>query len=121
MDIVRHYHDVAVGSLRRQAVLVEAAGLQNHRQVLALAGQQFDILDRIAVDDEDIGEGARLHHAELAGHTQNFGAYERGLANDLDRRQNLAAEQEFAALVDLQLAEKIAAVSHWHAGTFAYL
>ena len=62
--------------------------------------------------DEDVGERARLHDAELAWHPHDLRADERRLADDLDRRQHLAAQQELAALVHLQLTEEIAAVAH---------
>src|SRR6185295_6919293 len=96
-------------------------GLHDDRQVLALTGQQFELPDRIAVDDQEVGERAGLHHSEPAGHAHDLGTDDRGLPDDLDRRKNLAAQQELAALIDLQLAEEIAAVAYGHAGALADL
>ena len=87
--------------------------------MFALAGQQFELLDRVAVDHEDVGERPRRHDAELARHPDDFSSHERRLPDDFDRRQDLAAQHELAALVHLQLAEKITAVADRHAGTLA--
>ena len=36
---------------------MEGPGLHDDGQVLALAGQELELPDRVAVDDEDVGEG----------------------------------------------------------------
>src|SRR3546814_9037709 len=50
-----------------QAVLVESAALDDRREVPALALQQGDVIQRVVVDHDQIGPGARLDDAELAG------------------------------------------------------
>ena len=48
--------------------------------------------------------------AELAFLAHDLGADQRRRADDLDRRQHLAADRELAALLDLQRAEQVGAV-----------
>src|SRR6266404_7987230 len=93
-----------------ERVLVELAGLHDHRQMGALIEEQLELLQRIAVDHDQVGEGAGLDDAELALLAQHLGADGGGLADDLERLQHLGAEHELAALLDLELAQKIAAV-----------
>ena len=87
----------------------------------ALVEEQLELLERIAVDHDQVGEGAGLDDAELALVAQDLGADGGGLADDLDRLQHLGAEHELAALLDLELAQKVAAVADLHAGLLADL
>src|SRR5262245_4329805 len=102
-----------------QPVLVESAALHDHRKVLALPLQQLQVLQRIAVDDEQVGKGARLQAAELALHAHDLGADRGSRADDLGRRQHLRAERELLRLRHLQLAEQIGAVCDRDAVTLA--
>ena len=52
---------------------------------------------------------------------QDLGADGGGLPDDLDRLQHLGAEDELAALLDLELAQKVGAVADLHAGRLADL
>ena len=56
---------------------------------------------RITIDDDEIGQRARLDDAKLALHAQDLGADERRLADDLNRPQHLAAQDEFAAKLNI--------------------
>src|ERR1700722_14645940 len=85
-----------------QRILVELAGLHDHRQMGALIEEQLELLQRIAVDEDEIGEGARLHDAELALLAQNLDAHEGRLRDDLQRLQDSRAIDEFLALLDLE-------------------
>ena len=55
---------------------MELAGLHDHRQVGALVEEQLELLQRIAVDHDQVGEGAGLDDAELAFLAQDLGADE---------------------------------------------
>src|ERR1700738_1893334 len=94
---------------RSQRVLVELAALHDNRQMRPLLGEDRDIPQRVAVDDEEIGEGAGGDDAELALALQQPRLDQRDGGDDLGRRQRLGADQELARLVDLELAEKVAA------------
>src|SRR5216683_3382498 len=94
---------------RPQRVLVELSAFHDRRQMRTLVGQQRDVPQRIAVDDKEIGIGARRDHSELALALQQPRVDQGGGADDLGRRERLGTDQELARLVDLQLAEKVAA------------
>src|SRR5262245_45445177 len=53
-------------SRRSQRVLVEAAALHDGGEVRAAILEQAEILQRIAVDHQQVGEGAGLDDAEFA-------------------------------------------------------
>src|SRR6516162_10090749 len=66
--------------LRSQGILVYASIFHNYLEVLGRVGDQVDILQRIAVDQQQIGKRALFHDAELArirttfaGQCQQFG------------------------------------------------
>src|SRR5690348_617603 len=99
-----------------ERILVELAGLHDHRQVLALVEEELEILQRIAVDHDQVGKSTGLDDAELAFLPQDLGADRRRLPDDLERLQHLGAENELAALLDLELAQQVAAVADLHAG-----
>ena len=100
---------------------MELAGLHDHRQVRALVEEELELLERIAVDHDQVGQRAGCDGAELAVHAQDLRADGRGLADDLDRLQHLGAMDELQALVDLQRAQQVGAVAHLHAGLLADL
>jgi len=89
--------------------------------VLALAGQDAQVTERIAVHDEQVGERAGRDDPELALAPEQLGADDRGRADDLDRRQHLRADEELARLIGLELAEQIAAERHAHTGLASQL
>src|SRR5471032_2733021 len=104
-----------------QRILMKLAGLHDHRQVAALVEEELELLQRIAIDHDQVGIGTRLDDAELAFLAQDLRADGRGLADDLQRLQHLAPEDEFAALLDLQWAQQIGAEAHLHARLLADL
>ena len=55
-----------------QPALVELAGLHDDGEVLALILEQRQILQRIAVDHQEIGEGAGRERADLALQAQDL-------------------------------------------------
>ena len=60
---------VVIEARRRtsKGVLVDLAVLHDDLEVLGGVGDQVDVLQRIAVDQQQVGECALLHDAELAG------------------------------------------------------
>jgi len=89
--------------------------------VLALALQQAEVAERIAVDDQQVRERTRRDRAELTRAPEQLGADHRGRADDLERRENLRADLELARLIGLELAEQIAAERHAHTGLASQL
>src|ERR1043165_7606118 len=87
----------------------------------ALIAKQPQIAQRIAVDEQKIGARAGLDDAEASFLTHDLRADERCLADDLDRAQHLSADEELTALLDLERAEQIAAVTDRHTGALAQL
>ena len=50
-----------------QRVLVDASVLHDDQEAFVGASNQLDVLQRIAIDEQQIGECAFFNHAELAG------------------------------------------------------
>src|SRR5689334_5110152 len=86
------------GTTSLQPVLVEASGLHDDRKVSALLLQQLEVLERVAVDDNQVGKGALLQTADLALHACDLGADRGSRADDLRRRQYLCAQCELLRL-----------------------
>jgi len=84
---------------------VEAPGLHDDGEMLALIREQCKVLQGIAVDNQEIGEGAGGERADLAFEPQDLRGDGRCRADDLDRGHHLAPERELAALVPMQLAQ----------------
>src|SRR4051812_7820373 len=89
----------AIAVISVQHVLMEFAALHNGSEILALLLEQAKVLQRIAIDDDQIGEGAGLQRAELAFLPHDTRANGRRLPDDLDWRENFGAQQEFTALL----------------------
>src|SRR5216684_3741092 len=104
-----------------QAIPVEPAALHDRHQGPVRRLEQSDVLERIAVDDEQVGERLRPQAAELALHPQHPRSNQRRRADDFQIRDDLGAEREFTALVDLKRSEQIRPVGHRDAGAFADL
>src|SRR3954464_8189218 len=100
---------------------METAALHDHAEVTALVLKHREVLQRIAVDQDEVGEGAGLERPELAFLAQHLGPDRRRRADDLDWRNRLPAQHELAALINLERAEEIAAVGHWYPGALADL
>src|ERR1041384_5966519 len=54
-----------------QPVLVELAALHDRAEMLALLLEQAEVLQRIAVHDDEIGVGARLQRADFSFHAHD--------------------------------------------------
>src|SRR5216684_6359034 len=104
-----------------QSIQVEASALHDRHQGPVRRLEQSDVLERIAVDDEQVGERLRPQAAELALHPQHPRSNQRRRADDFQIRDDLGAEREFTALVDLKRSEQIRPVGHRDAGAFADL
>src|SRR5450755_3038557 len=104
-----------------QLVLVEAAALDDRRQMRTLVLEEAQILGGIAVDDEQICVGARHDLAELSRTLNDLGVDDSRGVDDFVRLHHLRPDQELAALVILHLAEQIAAEADLHAGRTAKL
>src|SRR5450759_4916484 len=102
-----------------QPVLVEAPALHDDRKVLAFLLKQLQVLERVAIDNEQIGKSAWLQAAKLALHAHDLGADRGGRTDDVDRRQHPRAERELLRLRHLQLTEQIGAVCDRDAVTLA--
>src|SRR3546814_9544407 len=79
------------------AALAEVAVVHDDGQVRAIGGEQFDIAQGIAIDQQQVGERTRRDHAELTLHVQNFGIDRRGGMQDVDRFQDLPAKAELGS------------------------
>ena len=104
-----------------QPALVEFAGLHDDGEMLALILEQRKVLQGVAIDDQQIGEGARSQRSDLALQPQDLRGDDRCRADDLDGRYHFAPQRELAALVPVQLAQQVAAVGHRHAVALADL
>src|SRR5262249_9048471 len=82
-----------------QPISVEAAPLHDCDKRLFGRLQQADVLQGIALDNEKVGEGFRPQATELPVFAQYPRADQRCGADDLGRREDLAAQDEFAALL----------------------
>src|SRR5262249_18467130 len=98
-----------------QPVLVEAPALHDDAEIFALLLQNAEVLERVAVDDEEIGKGTGLEAAELAHLAHDLRPDQRGGADDLDRPLHLRADDELARLLGLQLPQEVGAVGYRHA------
>src|SRR5215472_5558841 len=104
-----------------QPISVEAAPLDDCDKRLFRRLQQADVLQGIALDDEQVGDGIRPQATELALLAQYPRANQRRGPDDLRRRKDLATQDEFAALFYLKRAEQVRPVGDRHAGAFANL
>ena len=77
------------------------------RDPLALSGQDRNVVQRIAIDDEQVGEGATGHHAEFALHANDLGADRRGLADRFERSDDVGTNRQFIALKLMYVAEQV--------------
>src|SRR5437870_5046463 len=102
-----------------QPVFVEASALHDHGEMLTLLLQDAQILEWIAVDDQEVRESAGLEAAELAHLAYDLGSNQRGSADNLDRLLHLGADEELARLLALQLSQEIGAVGDGHPGALA--
>src|SRR3546814_1658582 len=76
-------------------------------QVRAIGGEQFDIAQGIAIDQQQVGERTRRDHAELTLHVQNFGIDRRGGMQDVERFQDLPAKAELGSLSRMRLSHQV--------------
>src|SRR5262245_4850758 len=104
-----------------QPVLMKASALHDGGEILALLLQHAEIAQRIALDDQKVGEGAGLETAELAHLAHDLGADQGGGADDLDRLLHLRTDDKLARLLALQLPQQVGAVGHRYASALADL
>src|SRR4051812_25256170 len=104
-----------------QRALVEPSALHDDGEMRALVLKEAEILQRVAVDDEEVGIGAGGDDAELTLHLQELGVDERRRADDLEGRQDLGADEKLAALMDMHRAEKVGAEPDLDAAGFQVL
>src|SRR5919106_1136298 len=76
---------------------------------------------RVAVDDQQVGPGARGDLAELALLAEDLRVDDGRRAEDLLRPHRLPPDEEFPAVVVLQLPEEVAAEADLDAGPAAEL
>src|SRR5712691_5425059 len=100
---------------------VETAAFQDRQERPFRRFEQCEILEGVAVDQQEIREGARPQAAELALLPQHSRSDQRRRADDLQRRQHLTAQAELAALLYLKLPEQIAPVGDRYARALADL
>ena len=83
--------------------------------------QEPEVVERVAVDHQDVREGALGDHPELALGPHDFGVGSSGRDYDLVRGQHLGADQELARLILLGGAQEVGSQAHAHAGLLADL
>jgi len=86
---------------------VEPPALHHDRDVGALILEETQVLQWVAVDHQEIGEGARRDDPEVLRATEELGADDGRRVDDLARAQDGAPQQELLRLVGLQLTEQI--------------
>src|SRR5262245_16507884 len=87
----------------------------------ALVLEEPEVVERVAVDDEEIRVRIGRDHTELAFLTQDArGNGRRGL-DDFERLHDLAPNQELSALLGLELTEQVAPVRDGHTHALADL
>lgn len=99
-----------------KSVLDEAPAFHDRGQVASLLLEHTEISQRIAINHQKIGEGARLDNAELPLHAHDFRIDGGGGGERLRGRQHLSLEQEFKRLVLVKRAQEVAAVAYAHSG-----
>src|SRR5690242_15228371 len=57
----------ALSRLALKTVLVDLSVLHDDQEILCRILDEPDVLDRIAIDQQEIGQRALFHHAQLAG------------------------------------------------------
>src|SRR5436305_12570244 len=104
---------VAKDGLGRSSALLDEAPVEHDvREMTAIGGEEMDVLQRVAVDDEKICERARFNDTQLTFHLQNLGVDGRGGVQNVKWRENLAAQRELRALPGVVRAQKVCAEPH---------
>ena len=102
-----------------QVVLVELAALHDRREMSALVLQQVQIVQRVALDHQKIGQRAGCDNAQLAGPIQQRRVGCGCGGDDLVGRQGLGADRELERLELVQPARKIGAEAQGDSGRLA--
>src|SRR3546814_17402202 len=87
----------------------------------ALVLEQIQILQWIAVHDQQIGMRAGDQFAQHSFLAHNAGIGDGGRTNDFGGAQDLAANQELAAMVILQLPQQVRSKADFNASIAAHL
>src|SRR3954468_20525098 len=77
-----------------QPALMQNSCLHDQGEMFALIAKQRKVFQRIAFDQNDVGEGTCLQCTHPARHAQHIGADRGRRADDLDRRDHLLADGE---------------------------
>src|SRR5450755_1969769 len=80
--------------LDRNLVFVELPTFHDRPDMAFRLGEKPDVLQRIAVDDQQIGSSALGDHAKFALHSQELRGRRRGRADDVDGALNARTQQE---------------------------
>jgi hypothetical protein len=106
--------DVRLPWLSPEGLLDELAILHDDRDRRALVLQQRPILQRIILHNEQVRQGTRLDHPELALHPEQSCGDKRSGPQYFDPGKHLCTQGEFARLVAVHFRQQISAVSHRH-------
>src|SRR4051794_33180816 len=77
-----------------QFVLDEFTRLEDDGEVAPLLGEQREVGEGVAIDDDQIGMSPRLDHADLTRHADQLRGDRCCGSNNIDRRQHPAAIEE---------------------------
>ena len=97
------------GMPRSQCLFNKVAAFDDSSEVSAVALKQAKIPIRIAVDDQQIGKGARDNLAEPTRLPDDLGIGERRRPDDFLRAHNLGANEKLAAVIVLKLPQEVSA------------
>jgi hypothetical protein len=92
-----------------EQILVEPSRLHDGRQMPSLVLKQLEIGYRVAVHEEQVGDGTGLDDAEPTRHADDLGADEGRRANGVQRAHHFGAQQKLPRLLLLQLTQEVTA------------
>jgi len=97
------------GMPKSQRLLNKLAAFDDRGGVNAVALKQAKISIRIAVDDQQIGKGARDNLAEHTRLPDDLGIGERRRPDNFLRAHHLGANEKLAAVIVLKLSQEVTA------------
>ena len=80
--------------------------LYDGAEVIGGFGEHREVGERVAVEKQQVGPGARQELADLAAHVEQVGGDQGGRPDDIGRRLDLTADAELARLVAVHAAER---------------
>src|SRR6185437_12993713 len=90
-----------------ELVLHELARAHDDPQIAPLGGKQLDVLERVAIDDDQVRERPLFDATELTFVLQEGRVGRGDLAQDLQRREDLPANRELPALLHVCFPEQV--------------